>query len=53
MRQAALVLCSGQRGRPSLAWDISDPSDMTWTNEISINNGPWSLIETYYLRPIS
>ncbi len=40
-----------EAARLRLAWDISDPSGITWTNEISINDGPWCLVETYHLAP--
>jgi hypothetical protein len=35
--------------RLRLVWDISDPDDPTWTNEMSVGEGPWSLVEKYHL----
>jgi hypothetical protein len=37
--------------RVRLLWDVSDPSDITWTNEVSVGGSPWVLIETYHLTP--
>jgi hypothetical protein len=39
--------------RLRLVWDASDPSDIIWTNEASINDSPWSLVETYHLSSVS
>ena len=37
--------------RLRLAWDVSDPSDMRWRNEMSANGAPWSLVEEYHCVP--
>jgi hypothetical protein len=37
--------------RLRLVWDVSDPSDITWTNEISLGGASWALVETYHLNP--
>ena len=34
-----------------LVWDLSDPADMTWRNEVSIGGAPWSLVEEYHCTP--
>ena len=34
-----------------LVWDLSDPADMTWRNEVSIRGAPWSLVEEYHCTP--
>ncbi len=39
--------------RARLVWDVSDPSDITWTNEISLGGRPWMLVENYHLKPIA
>lgn len=36
-----------------LIWDAANRSDVVWTNEVSVANGPWSLVETYHLRPVT
>jgi hypothetical protein len=38
--------------RLRLVWDLTDPDDATWRNEMSIAGGPWSLIEEYHLTPV-
>jgi hypothetical protein len=30
-----------------LMWDATDPRDLTWRNEVSVQGGPWSLVEEY------
>lgn len=37
--------------RLRLVWDVSDPEDMIWTNEMSVGGGSWTLVETYHLVP--
>jgi hypothetical protein len=32
-------------------WDAQDPKALTWKNEMSIGEAPWSLIEEYVMRP--
>ena len=40
-----------QPARLRLVWDLTDPDDATWRNEMSIAGGPWSLVEEYHLTP--
>jgi hypothetical protein len=35
-----------------MIWDASEPNVMIWQNEMSIADGPWSLIEEYQMRPL-
>ena len=37
--------------RIRLIWQRTSGAEMSWTNEISIGDGPWSLVETYRLTP--
>ena len=37
--------------RVRLVWDMTDPDDVTWRNDMSIEGGPWSLVEEYHLTP--
>jgi hypothetical protein len=37
--------------RIRFTWDATDPTAMTWKNEISLGGGPWTLIEEYTLYP--
>jgi hypothetical protein len=37
--------------RLRMVWDASDTEDLIWTNETSVENGPWMLIESYHMRP--
>ncbi|HEX2355850.1 MAG TPA: DUF1579 family protein [Micromonosporaceae bacterium] len=37
--------------RLRLTWDATDPQDITWRNEASIDGGPWTEIETYHMTP--
>ena len=37
--------------RLRLTWDVSDLDAIAWTNECSVAGGPWTLIESYRLRP--
>jgi Protein of unknown function (DUF1579) len=39
--------------RLRMVWDASDPADIVWRNESSLNDSDWNLIETYHLTPIS
>ena len=36
-----------------LIWNAADESDVVWTNEVSVGDGPWSLVETYHLTPVA
>jgi hypothetical protein len=38
--------------RLRLEWDLTDPDDARWRNEMSIAGGPWSLVEEYHLTPM-
>jgi hypothetical protein len=35
-----------------LVWDISQPDDMTWRNEMSLTDGVWTLVEEYHMTPV-
>jgi hypothetical protein len=37
--------------RLRLVWDMSNPREMTWRNEMSVAGAPWSLVEEYRCRP--
>ena len=37
--------------RIRLCWEIEGPDEMTWINEMSINDCPWALVEAYRLTP--
>ncbi len=39
--------------RLRMAWDANDPEDLIWTNETSVENGPWTLIETYHMLRVA
>jgi hypothetical protein len=32
-------------------WDVSDPSDIIWRNEMAMGDGTWFLIEEYHMTP--
>jgi hypothetical protein len=34
-------------------WDVSDPAAATWQDELSVDGGPWQLIEQYTMAPIT
>jgi hypothetical protein len=38
--------------RLRLVWDVSDPMDVVWRNEMSVGAGPWSLVEEYHCTPV-
>ena len=38
--------------RLRMTWDVSDPADITWHNESSIDGVAWTLIEVYHLTRI-
>jgi hypothetical protein len=38
--------------RLRLTWDASDPTDITWRNEMSVGGAPWSLVEDYHMTPV-
>jgi hypothetical protein len=37
--------------RQRMIWDLTDPSTMTWRNEISFDGGPFALVEEYEFTP--
>jgi hypothetical protein len=37
--------------RLRMIWDATDPAVMRWRNEMSIADGPWTLIEEYDMHP--
>jgi hypothetical protein len=43
---------AGAPVRLRMTWDCSSPETMTWRNDMSINNGPWQLVEEYDMRPL-
>lgn len=38
--------------RLRLIWDVTNPAEMTWRNEMSVGDGPWCLVEEYNCMPI-
>jgi hypothetical protein len=38
--------------RIRLVWDITDPTDIVWRNEMSVGGAPWSLVEEYHCTPV-
>jgi hypothetical protein len=53
IRGDQLIMESMMEGpaRIRFTWDARDPESMIWKNEISIDKGPWRLIEEYTLYP--
>jgi hypothetical protein len=41
----------GSPVRLRMVWDVTDPADLTWRNESSVDGTEWTLIETYHLTP--
>ena len=39
--------------RIRLVWDATDPSDLRWSNEVSVGGGEWSVVETYHCTPVT
>jgi hypothetical protein len=39
--------------RLRLIWDASDPNEILWRNEMSLNGGPSTLVEEYRCTPIA
>jgi hypothetical protein len=37
--------------RLRMTWDASNPAELTWRNESSLDGATWSLIETYRIKP--
>jgi hypothetical protein len=37
--------------RLRLVWDVTDPGDLLWRNEMSLGGAPWSLVEEYHCTP--
>lgn len=44
---------AGAPVRLRMVWDAADPRNLLWRNEISIAEGPWTLVEEYQMRPLS
>ena len=42
---------AGAPVRLRMIWDATDPRVMTWRNEMSVSDGPWTLIEEYNMTP--
>ena len=42
---------AGAGTRLRFTWDASDPSVITWRNEMAVENGSWFLIEEYPMVP--
>ncbi len=38
--------------RLRMVWDATDPGDITWLNESTVDGAQWTLIETYHMTPI-
>lgn len=38
--------------RLRLVWDVTDPLDVLWRNETSVDGGPWTLVEAYHCTPM-
>jgi hypothetical protein len=34
-----------------MIWEASNPQALRWRNEMSITDGPWTLIEEYDMLP--
>ncbi len=41
----------GMPVRLRMIWDASSPGVMNWRNEMSVAEGPWTLVEEYEMRP--
>jgi hypothetical protein len=37
--------------RLRLVWDLSDPENLLWRNEMSVGGAPWTLVEEYRCVP--
>ena len=42
---------AGAGTRLRFTWDASDPSVITWRNEMAVDDGSWFLIEEYPMVP--
>jgi hypothetical protein len=38
--------------RLRLVWDVTEPPNVTWRNEMSVGVAPWSLVEEYQCRRV-
>ena len=38
--------------RLRLVWDVSDPGDLLWRNEVSVAGAPFTLVEEYHCAPL-
>lgn len=45
------AVIGGAPVRLRMIWDASNPATMTWRNEISVTEGPWTLVEEYDMVP--
>ena len=36
-----------------LTWDAADPRAVVWRNEMSVEGGPWFLVEDYVVEPLT
>lgn len=39
--------------RIRLVWDRGDSARITWRNELSVEGGPWMLVEEYVMTPVA
>jgi hypothetical protein len=46
------AMIAGAPVRLRMMWDATDPSAIQWRNEMSISDGPWTLVEEYEMRSI-
>ena len=38
--------------RLRLVWDVSNPRELRWRNEMSVAGGPFGLVEEYRMTPV-
>jgi hypothetical protein len=43
----------GRSVRLRFTWDVADPDDVLWRNEMAVGTAPWFLIEEYHMEPAS
>jgi Protein of unknown function (DUF1579) len=39
--------------RLRMVWDVSDPKDLRWRNEMSVAGAPFALVEEYHCTPVT
>jgi len=39
--------------RLRMVWDATDPADIVWRNESSLDDTDWTLVEAYHLTPVT